>query len=99
MIPLVLGEEEAVLGFALIGVKGNVPRDPAAAAEELVNALKSKEQLLVLITDKVARWIMPEIRKAVLEGAVIQVIPGPAGGATRKEEKEPLLLSALGIRL
>ncbi len=99
MIPLVLGEEEAVIGFGLIGVKGIVPAHRGAAAEQLAAALKSKDQILVLVTDKVARWIMPEIRKAVLEGAVIQVIPGAAGGATRKEEEEPLLLSALGIRL
>ena len=40
MIPFVLGEEEVVLGFSLIGVKGYVPLGPEEAVREFSKALE-----------------------------------------------------------
>lgn len=99
MVPFVLGEEEVVLGFSLIGVKGHVPLGPEEAAREFSKALDSPEPRLLLVAEKVAQWLMPEITNAVLAGALVQVIPGPTGPIRRREEEETLLLSALGIKV
>ncbi len=98
MIPFVLGEEAVVLGFSLIGVKGDVPAGPEEAAREFSKTLDSPEPKLLLITEQVAQWLMPEISNAILAGAFVQVIPGPTGSGTPTGE-EALLLSALGIKL
>ncbi|MGD0074712.1 MAG: V-type ATP synthase subunit F [Candidatus Binataceae bacterium] len=99
MIPLVLGEEEIVLGFRLIGVKGVTPADPDAALRELESALAAKEPPLLLVTERVAQWIRPQIRSAILAGAMIQVIPGLGEPIERRVDEEALLLSALGVKL
>lgn len=104
MVPFVLGDEEVVLGFSLIGIKGLVPLGPEEAAREFSKVLEDAggvqhaEPLLLLVTEQVAQWLTPEIRNAVLAGAFVQVIPGPTGSGTHKEA-EALLLSALGIKL
>jgi len=99
MVPFVLGEEEIVIGFGLIGVKGITPAGPEAARRELENALSAKELPFVLITERVAQWIRLQIRSAILAGAMVQVIPGFGGRMERRVDEEALLLSALGIKL
>ena len=99
MIPFVLGEEEVVLGFSLIGVKGYVPLGPEEAAREFSKALDSPEPTLLLVTEQVAQWLTPELRNAVLAGSLVQVIPGLTGPVRRREEEEALLFSALGIKV
>jgi V/A-type H+-transporting ATPase subunit F len=99
MVPFVLGEEEVVLGFSLIGVKGHTPQGAEEAAQEFSKALDGPQPKLLLITEKVAQWLRPEIRNAILGGALVQVIPGPTGPIGRREGEEALLLSALGIKV
>ena len=99
MVPFVLGEEEIVTGFGLIGVKGVTPSGPDAARRELENAVSAKEPPLLLVTERIAEWIRPQIRNAILAGAMVQVIPGFGGRIEKRVDEEALLLSALGIKL
>jgi vacuolar-type H+-ATPase subunit F/Vma7 len=99
MVPFVLGEEEVVTGFGLIGVKGVTPAGPDAARRELENAVSAKEPPLVLVTERIAEWIRPQIRNAILAGAMVQVIAGFGGRIGERVDEEALLLSALGIKL
>ncbi len=99
MRPFVIGEEEVVIGFRLIGVKGVTPAGADAARHQLEKALAAEQQPLLLVTERVAQWIRPQIRNAVLAGALIQVIPGIGGRMERGTDEEALLLSALGIKL
>lgn len=99
MVPFVLGEEEAVLGFSLIGVRGSVPLGPEEAAHAFRKAVENPEPLLMLVTEQVARWLAAEICTAVLAGAFVQVIPSATGPEQPAEGEEALLLSALGIKL
>ena len=54
MVPYVLGEEEAVLGFALIGIAGYVPLDREDARREFVAAGQRPGPVLLLVTEAVA---------------------------------------------
>lgn len=99
MVPFVLGEEEIVIGFALIGVKGVTPAGPDDARRELDNAVSAKEPPLILVTERVAEWIRPQIRDAIIAGAMVQVILGFGGRSQERVDEEALLLSALGIKL
>jgi vacuolar-type H+-ATPase subunit F/Vma7 len=101
----VIGDAAVVLGFALIGVEGCKPSEPETAARELGKALApapgepQAAPRLVLITEEVAQWILPDIQRAVLAGALVQVIPGIAGPRTPRADEDRLLLAALGIKL
>jgi vacuolar-type H+-ATPase subunit F/Vma7 len=100
MQAVVVGEEEAVLGFALIGVEGRIAVDPAGAAVELQRVLDSGEAPLVFVTETVARWVGPEIAAAVARGALIQAIAAPrTAEESRARDPEAELLAALGLKL
>jgi vacuolar-type H+-ATPase subunit F/Vma7 len=99
MMPYVLGEEESVLGFALIGIAGYAPADREDAQREFIAVCERPGQVLLLITEVVAAWIDAEIRNAVLKGMTVQVIPGVHAVAERREDAAALLLSALGLKL
>jgi vacuolar-type H+-ATPase subunit F/Vma7 len=99
MTAYVLGEEEVVLGFGLIGVPGFVPMNRDDALREFVAAAARPGPVLILVTEAVARWISAEIRDAVIKGMMVQVIPGLRAAPERREDSEAALLSALGIRL
>ncbi len=95
----VLGEEEVVLGFALIGVPGCAPANRGDALREFQAIASRPQPALLLISEGVAGWIETEIRSAILGGMVVQVIPGIHPARERGPEAEALLLSALGIKL
>lgn len=100
MKAIVLGEEEAVLGFSLIGVEGRMAVDAAQAARELRRILDSADPSLLFVTETVAGWISADIAAAVARGAWIQVIAGRRS-LEESEAKDPEaeLLSALGVKL
>ncbi len=99
MTPYIIGEEEAVLGFALIGVPGAAPANREEALRALAAATERTEPRLLLITEAVAEWIADEIRDAVLAGKMVQIIPGVRAARERPQDSQALLLSALGIKL
>jgi len=100
MRAIVLGEEESVLGFSLIGVEGRIAADAAEAALELRRILDSGGPSLLFVTETVAGWIASEVAATVVRGALIQVIAGsrtPVESEAKDPEAE--LLSALGVKL
>ena len=99
MTVYVIGEEEVVLGFALIGIAGSVPANREDALREFSPLMQRSEPVLVLITEAAAEWIADEIRDAVLRGKMVQVIPGVRPAHQRREDSQALVLSALGIKL
>jgi len=99
MTAYVIGEEEVVLGFALIGVAGSAPASREDALREFSAAIQRAEPVLVLITEVAAEWIADEIHNAVLTGKMVQVIAGVHPARRRREHAQALLLSALGIKL
>lgn len=99
MTPFVLGEEEVVLGFALIGIRGVTPANREEALRELDSARARTAEAMLFVTETVADLIRPEIRAATLSGTVIQIIPGARPASAAVEDSQAALLAALGIKL
>ena len=99
MTPFVLGEEEVVLGFALIGIRGATPANREEALRELDSARARTTPAMLLVTETVADLIRSEIRDATLSGTVIQIIPSVRPARAAAEDSQATLLAALGIKL
>jgi vacuolar-type H+-ATPase subunit F/Vma7 len=99
MTPFLLGEEEVVLGFALIGIRGVTPANREEALRELDSARARTTQAMLFVTETVADLIRTEIRAATLGGTVIQIIPGVRPARAAVEDSQAALLAALGIKL
>jgi V/A-type H+-transporting ATPase subunit F len=96
----VIGEEEMVLGFSLLGIAGATPR----SAEELLRLLHEHHGegglALILLEERVAE-LAPEAVAAykARRGLPLLVeLPGPQGPLERKGIKE-FIAGAIGVRL
>ena len=63
----IIGDEDAVLGFGLVGVEGRAAHSPAEAEQALSGALEDREVGIVLITERVAELNLIAGRRAKRE--------------------------------
>ncbi len=98
---LVIGHPEAVLGFSLAGVEGEVAQNAEQANRAIDQALKSKDLGIVLVTKDVARMVGSRMDFLKLHSTVplIVEIPGPEGVSPDEPSLSEMVLRAIGIKL
>ncbi|MGY4706619.1 V-type ATP synthase subunit F [Candidatus Bipolaricaulota sp. J31] len=96
----VIGSEEMVLGFRLLGIPGDIPAGPEEVRRILRERFAEPGMALILIEDRVAAQA-PDLL-AELQGAkefpLVVKIPGP-GGPLGEESIRDFIVGAIGVRL
>ena len=98
---LVIGNPDAVRGFALAGVRGQI----AATAEELNRALNTaladEEIGIVLVTEDVADLARRRVDMLMVRSAVPLVveIPGPEGPSPDRPPLSEVIRRTIGVRI
>lgn len=97
----VVGNEDAVLGFSLVGVEGRSAASAAEADQALTEALSDSENGIVLVTEDVARLIESRMDQLKLRSTVPLVveIPGPNGMGADRPSLNEIVLRAIGVKL
>jgi len=97
----IIGDEDAVLGFGMVGVSGNTVtnRDEANAAFNAV--LKDNEIGIIIITERIADLIRPLVDKYIFtqKFPLIVEIPDRIGKLTGKSSIREMVNEAIGIKL
>jgi len=98
---LVIGNQEAVLGFSLVGVHGMAVSTTSEADQALDEALSANDIGIVLVTEDVAELIEGRMDQLKLRSTVPLVveIPGPEGVRPDRPSLNEMVLSAIGVRL
>jgi V/A-type H+/Na+-transporting ATPase subunit F len=98
---LVIGHPEAVLGFSLAGVHGRAVTTAEEADKALDEALASKENGIVLVTQDVAQMVQARVEHLKLHSTIPLVveIPSPAGVPEGTPSLSDIVLKAIGIKL
>ncbi|HEX2990828.1 MAG TPA: V-type ATP synthase subunit F [Anaerolineales bacterium] len=98
---LVIGHPEAVLGFSLAGVHGRAVTTAEEADKALDEALASKENGIVLVTQDVAQMVQARVEHLKLRSTIPLVveIPSPAGVPEGTPSLSDIVLKAIGIKL
>lgn len=98
---LVIGHPEAVLGFSLAGVQGQAASNAAEANKALDDALVSRDNGIILVTQDVAAMIQPRMDDLKLRSTIPLVveIPSPAGVPENQPSLSEIVLKAIGIKL
>ncbi|MGB7876939.1 MAG: V-type ATP synthase subunit F [Anaerolineales bacterium] len=98
---LVIGNQEAVLGFSLVGVSGMAVLTASEADQALDEALSTDDTGIVLVTEDVAELIEARMEQLKLRSTVPLVveIPGPEGVRPDRPSLNEMVLSAIGVRL
>jgi len=97
----VIGHPEAVLGFSLVGMEGQVATNAEEADKALDHALATKDIGIILVTQDVAGWIQSRMEDLKLHSTVPLVveIPGPEGVSPDQPSLSDIVLRAIGVKI
>ncbi len=97
----VIGNSEAVQGFALVGVHGQVATTADEINQALDKALADKDIGILLVTQDVGRLIEARMDRLKLRSTVPLVveIPGPQGVSPDQPTLSDIVLRAIGIKI
>ncbi len=97
----IIGDEDAVLGFGLVGVAGTVVQTQAQAQESFSAALEQSEIGIIIITERVADLIRPQVDRFIFTRnfPLIVEIPDRQGPLSGKPAIREMVNRAIGIKL
>ena len=97
----VIGDEDAVLGFGLVGVHGQSAATPEQAQRAFTLALEDKEVGIVIITERVAELIRPQVDRYLFTQSfpLIVEIPDRLGPVAGRAGVREMVNQAIGIKL
>jgi V/A-type H+/Na+-transporting ATPase subunit F len=97
----VIGDEDAVLGFGMVGVQGRCVHNTDETAQAFKNALSDHEVGIILITERIAELIRPEVDRYVFTEnfPLIVEIPDWEGKLSSRPPIREMVNSAIGIKL
>lgn len=96
-----IADEDTVRGFRLAGVSGQVVVSPEDAMSAMKAALTQTDCAVIILTEKVADDIRPEVERIryECEHPLIVEIPGPDGPLPKRKSLRQLAQEAVGIRI
>ncbi len=96
----VIGDEDTVLGFSLVGTQGMVATNVAEAQNALEKALEHKEYGIIIITENVADMIRAQVDRYLFSETfpLIVEIPNRFSEGGSKDLKK-LVNEAIGVSL
>jgi V/A-type H+-transporting ATPase subunit F len=97
----VIGDEDTVLGFGMVGVQGNIVRTREKALEMFQAALQNKDIGIIIITEKIAELIRTTVDKYLftVQFPLIVEIPDRTGPALGRLGIRDMVNAAIGIKL
>lgn len=97
----VIGDQDTVLGFALVGVDGVVPTSPDDVQAAFETALKDKDVGILIFTERTAAMIRPVVDRYTFteDFPLIVEIPDRTGPDPARPSLHALVNQAIGINL
>ncbi len=98
---LVIGHPDAVLGFSLVGLNGQVVSTADEANQALDLALADAENGIILVTGDVAALIGPRMDELRLHSTVPLVVEinAPEGAQPEQPSLSELIFRAIGVKI
>ncbi len=97
----IIGDEDAVLGFEMVGVSGRTARDPEEARRAFQAVLEDGQTGIIIITERVADMIRPLVDRFLFTQSfpLIVEIPDRKGRQPGRPGIRELVNAAIGVRL
>ena len=97
----VIGDEEAILGFGLVGIQGRKAENPQEAEAAFKIALEDRNIGIIIIEDKIADMIRPVVDKYIFteQFPLIVEVPGRTGKDPDRPSIRAMVNEAIGIKL
>ena len=97
----IIGDEDAVLGFGMVGVSGKVAADAEQARHAFQTILEEKETSIIIITERVADMIRPIVDKYLFTESFPLIVEIPDRGGTKAGRPgiREMVNAAIGLKL
>jgi V/A-type H+-transporting ATPase subunit F len=97
----IIGDEDTVLGFGMVGVAGKVALDADEAKRAFQDILEDKETSIIIITERVADMIRPIVDRYLFTESfpLIVEIPGRRGPKPGRPGIREMVNAAIGLKL
>jgi V/A-type H+-transporting ATPase subunit F len=97
----IIGDEDSVLGFSLVGVKGRVVNNAKEAESAFESVLEDREIGIIIITERIADLIRPLVDRYIFTQVfpLIVEVPDRRGKVTGKPTLREMVNEAIGIKL
>jgi len=98
---LAIGHPEAILGFSLVGVHGQVAETAQEANQALDEVLSAPDVGIILVTEDVADLVetrMDELKRRSTVPLVVE-IPGPEGTRVDRPPLSEVIRRAIGVKI
>ena len=98
---LVIGSQDAVWGFALAGVHGQIVKTAEEVNQALDAVLEQKEASIILITEDVADLARSRVDNLKVRSTtpLVVEIPGPAGPSPDSPSLSEVIRRTIGVRI
>ena len=97
----IIGDEDAIIGFGILGVPGKIALDGQEAQRAFEATLEDKDTGIIIITERVADMIRPLINKYLLTIGfpLVVEIPDRHGVKADRPNIKEMVNAAIGIKL
>jgi V/A-type H+-transporting ATPase subunit F len=97
----IIGDEDTVLGFGIVGVPGKVVNNSDQAQRAFQALLQDKETGIIIITERIADMIRPVVNKYLftVNFPLVVEIPDRTGTKPGKPGIKETINTAIGIKI
>ena len=97
----IIGDEDAVLGFGIVGVSGKVATDSEQAQRAFEAVLEDRQTGIIIITERVADMIRPLVDRYTFKETfpLVVEIPDRDGGKPGRPGIKELVNTAIVVKL
>jgi len=97
----IIGDEDTVLGFGMVGVSGKVVENADEAERAFQTILEDKETSIIIITERIADMIRPIVDKYLftISFPLIVEIPDRNGKEPDRPGIREMVNAAIGLKL
>jgi len=97
----IIGDEDTVLGFGMVGVDGTIVRTADEARIAIKNAINDRSIGIIIITERIANFIRETVDRYIftLSFPLIVEIPDRTGPMKGRKNIRDAVNTAIGIKL
>jgi len=97
----IIGDEDTVLGFGMVGVSGKIVTNADEAQRAFQSMLEDKETSIIVVTEHVADMIRPTVNKYLFTSSFPLIVEIPDRNGTRPGRPgiKEMVNATIGIKL
>ena len=97
----IIGDEDTVLGFGIVGVSGKIATNPDEAQRAFQAILEDREIGIIIITERISDMIRPTIDKFLFTASfpLVVEIPDRNGSKPGRPGIREMVNAAIGLKL